>query len=1023
MADSERSKTGGDEAGKPAKQREELDQLLQRIAAHIAEVDKSVDARTGALDEHGGGAAEPMGQGEDVVEPTDLQSPVVTGDDSLGDKVNEMVDAGATRRNPSTVEPPALRSALGGHQSRPVSHHEGAEARNGQPNISEGHVGAEAHETQSEPGGQRHDQADRGEPRHADEPWDTDTAEALTRTYEADAALPPLRSMLNLMAKSGSSSTQHESERNLRLASMARGEISTADIDAAQTRLFEAARRVETMLDRLAPKDAIDALGDRFQTLEGEVRRSAVQLQRLDGIEHRLGELGQKLSDEQVVSLFGSLVPTADELTQFAEDAAGRAAERVLEAYARDVAPSLATQSSSDTASLQAVPNQLMSLGSILGTFMDERRRTDASTLESLETLQLAMQHVLDRIERVDGGMDPAKTAPPHNIGSARRDLSPDLARQEIAFSLGEHSDHHYDAEDDAHSGLGNGSEGMVNLTANQGASDLTADSYSMPDVRMHELDRLRDAQGLDEALPVPQHRIDAMPRGRSENEGGAPIRASEIPGHDATEVMHAEAADAGELHPANDRQAVIAMARKAAERANAQASSAGIKGRIAKAAKGGFLSSPASSGIIRPGVVLVAIAAILFAGYWFLIGQKHGLLNPFASVAVEQPLPEIASPANGAVQPDEHAGTAASANSAEPADEAAARPNPNETRNEPSSTPSTIDRQDANAAPAASDTSGPGMAIAFGNSPATFDEVMKARERSRLANLSQRAAFSAARANSVVEMPAPRSANAQPHAGSRDTSSISTSSVARDEGSAPNASAMTNGREGQQHLSLPPATTGPLSLRLAAAQGDAAAQLEVATRLAEGKGVRQDFAEAARWYERSANQGQAIAQYRLATLYERGMGVKPDRVKAKALYEKSAEQGNLKAMHNLAVVSASSTAGSPDYATAARLFTRAAEHGLHDSQYNLGVLYESGLGVPKDHAAAYKWYSLAARGGDKGAARRRDMLISRLPSETLQAMDAQISAWQATPAEEIANNVRLAGSSWMQSKSQPAQR
>jgi TPR repeat protein len=35
-----------------------------------------------------------------------------------------------------------------------------------------------------------------------------------------------------------------------------------------------------------------------------------------------------------------------------------------------------------------------------------------------------------------------------------------------------------------------------------------------------------------------------------------------------------------------------------------------------------------------------------------------------------------------------------------------------------------------------------------------------------------------------------------------------------------------------------------------------------------EGKGVPQDFAEAARWYRRAADHGHAMAQYNLGTCY-----------------------------------------------------------------------------------------------------------------------------------------------------------
>ena len=170
----------------------------------------------------------------------------------------------------------------------------------------------------------------------------------------------------------------------------------------------------------------------------------------------------------------------------------------------------------------------------------------------------------------------------------------------------------------------------------------------------------------------------------------------------------------------------------------------------------------------------------------------------------------------------------------------------------------------------------------------------------------------------------------------------------------------------------LPPATVGPFSLRIAAAKGDASAQFEVASRLAEGKGLDQDLKEAAQWYQRSAASGFAMAQFRLGTLYERGLGVKRDAARAQVWYERAAAQGNVKAMHNLAVLAASRNPKG-DYETAARWFTAAAEHGLADSQYNLAVLYENGMGVTKDMQKAYKWLLLAAKQGDKDAAARRD--------------------------------------------------
>jgi localization factor PodJL len=213
--------------------------------------------------------------------------------------------------------------------------------------------------------------------------------------------------------------------------------------------------------------------------------------------------------------------------------------------------------------------------------------------------------------------------------------------------------------------------------------------------------------------------------------------------------------------------------------------------------------------------------------------------------------------------------------------------------------------------------------------------------------------------------------------------------------------------------IEMPPAQIGPTSLRLAAQQGDPAAQFEVASRFAEAKGIKQDFEQAFAWYQRAARQGFVPAQYRLATLIERGLGTPPDPAQAKAWYRRAADQGNVKAMHNLAVLATTETPDQPDYATAARWFVQAAERGLADSQYNLAVLHDNGLGVPKDFMQAYKWYALAARGGDKEAIKRRDQIFASLtPGQTRDA-EKLVSTWRSRTVEQRANDPRAAALAW----------
>jgi hypothetical protein len=47
------------------------------------------------------------------------------------------------------------------------------------------------------------------------------------------------------------------------------------------------------------------------------------------------------------------------------------------------------------------------------------------------------------------------------------------------------------------------------------------------------------------------------------------------------------------------------------------------------------------------------------------------------------------------------------------------------------------------------------------------------------------------------------------------------------------------------------------------------------------GRGVPQNYTEAAMWYRRAAEQGDSLAQYSLGLLYDRGQGVPRDIVEA----------------------------------------------------------------------------------------------------------------------------------------------
>jgi len=112
------------------------------------------------------------------------------------------------------------------------------------------------------------------------------------------------------------------------------------------------------------------------------------------------------------------------------------------------------------------------------------------------------------------------------------------------------------------------------------------------------------------------------------------------------------------------------------------------------------------------------------------------------------------------------------------------------------------------------------------------------------------------------------------------------------------------------------------------AEEGDAEAQFNLALRYADGGGIKQDDAEAIRWYRKSADQGFAPAQLNFGNRYRTGQGIPQDESMAVLWYRKAAEQG------------------------------------LREAEYNLAVSYRKGTGITQSPLEAIRWYKAAADQG-----------------------------------------------------------
>ena len=139
------------------------------------------------------------------------------------------------------------------------------------------------------------------------------------------------------------------------------------------------------------------------------------------------------------------------------------------------------------------------------------------------------------------------------------------------------------------------------------------------------------------------------------------------------------------------------------------------------------------------------------------------------------------------------------------------------------------------------------------------------------------------------------------------------------------------------------------LEYKTKAEKGDANAQHFLGQCYRLGQSVKQDYAEAAKWYRKAAEQNSAAAQAELGFLYDTGRGVGRNYAEAVVWYRKAAEQNHAVA------------------------------------QNNLGFSYKAGNGVRKDYVEGYAWLNLAAK-TDGGAAQSRNNLERDMSPQQIAA-------------------------------------
>jgi len=792
-----------------------------------------------------------------------------------------------------------------------------------------------------------------------DSQWDRASAEALTRLYEPDNAAMQGDPVSPIRTSDGGNTS-----RSL--------QASAAGIWLEQ-RFEEVAARLEETLASMRPDSSVAALESRLDTFEQKLGSAfddlatRADVEKLKAIGAHINELAQQFDGAQ--SQLGRLDHIESHLTLLIEHISDERFVQLLEQrafsephiaqLAEAVAERLAEREAHRGESWPGM-DRLLELRDIIEQFVASRRQGDEHTASALDAIQQAVLNLLDRMEALE-------QAHAYYQAAAHRAGEPDPGI-------------------DRNSDQDLSSSQFYQLPAGgplaEEAAALTAASAHATSTRN------ADFSGIGVEIQQARNALRSELRAQS--------AASE--GH-ARPCPDSGAETAAPLH--TSREDFLAAARRAARKASSDV--AEDRADVARPRRGRPAPGEQRSTNVRPltGLVVATLAVVLAVGIGLTTYSIYRGASKPAGVERSVLEPGTEHSAVGLDGEGMTEGGAAGGSGVDaPASRAATAPSGSETlENVPEIViddlpvaPGTPDVEDDS--PRTRTVTGmPGGIMLDNGSIASTADIARINQQRSLAQLSTRLGAAQAGAASIPAALIPQSGDAQPVASSQGRQAAPGNRI------------------------MPPAAVGPLSLRLAAANGDPSAEFEVAVRLAEGRGVSQDLTEAVSWYQRSAARGFAPAQYRLGTLYERGLGVNADRGRAMAWYRSAAEKGNLKAMHNLAVLNAS--ANPANYRTAAHWFAEAASRGLGDSQYNLAVLYETGRGVDRDLKQAYKWFALAARGGDKEAVRRRDRVKLMLDATQLKAAEALVRSWKQVATEPLVNDARAAGEAWKQREGQ----
>ena len=152
------------------------------------------------------------------------------------------------------------------------------------------------------------------------------------------------------------------------------------------------------------------------------------------------------------------------------------------------------------------------------------------------------------------------------------------------------------------------------------------------------------------------------------------------------------------------------------------------------------------------------------------------------------------------------------------------------------------------------------------------------------------------------------------------------------------------------------------------AENGDRDAQYNLGRIYLQGKGTRQDYQAARKWFMRAAEKEDAGAQYNLGNIYKNGLGIQQDCKQALLWYKKAADRHYSPAEYALGQLYSTGCGVAQNPFKATEWFLKAAYNGIPEAQFQMGYRYYTGYGIRSDKYEAYEWLEKAAKQDNRSA-------------------------------------------------------